>query len=58
MFWFFRSEAFTNDFETIVSDATFPVYNKIIAYTDVVKAMDHFENLNQIFAQSSFFHAE
>ncbi len=58
MFWFFRSEAFTNDFESVVSGASFPVNNKVIANTDVVKAMEHFENLNQIAAQSSFFQAE
>ncbi len=58
MFRFLRPEAFTNDFESVVSGASFPVNNKVIANIDVVKSMEHFEDLNQIAAQSSFFQAE
>ncbi len=58
VFWLFRSEAFANDFKTIVSGAFFPVNNKITANIDVVKALEHFENLCHISAQSSIFQAE
>ncbi len=58
MFGLVQFEAFTNDFKTVVSGAYFLVNNNIIPNIDVVKAMEHFENLNQISAQSSSFQAE
>ena len=55
VFRLFRSEALTNDFKSVISGVAFPVDNKIIANINIIKALEHFENLDQVSAQSSFF---
>ncbi len=44
MFGYFRSEGLANYFESVVSGCSFPIDNKIIAYINVIEAMEHFKD--------------
>ncbi len=54
VFRFLRPEAFTNDFESVVSGASFPVNNKVIANIDVVKAIEPQSDRRAVFVFQSW----